>query len=379
LPANTAPIISEIPATNTLINTAISPLAFTIGDAETSAASLTLSGLSANTNLVANSSIIFGGSGSNRTVKVSPVAGQIGVAPITVTVSDGTNMANSTFGVMIRPAANVLLYDPFDYPDGSVVSNSGFLWDNHTGTFGQCQVINGQLQVTTAQTEDVAALLAGGPYAKNLGTVLYTCFKVNFQALPKTTPDHFAAFVAGSSLVGRVYAGTPTNSAPGTFRLFVGNGTSTNAPLMFPGEVSTNSTYTIVTRYNIDTATTMLWVDPAAETDPGVTANDPQNAVNISSLVFRQDSGLGATILVDDVKVGLSFASVTSSNSVSLNPIPLTLQRLGNNVVLSWSNPGFSLQAAPAPGVGFTNIPAASSPYTNPITGSAKFFRLQAN
>ena len=42
----------------------------------------------------------------------------------------------------------------------------------------------------------------------------------------------------------------------------------------------------------------------------------------------------------------------------------------------SWTNVGFSLQSAPAVPGPFTNIPAATSPYTNPLTAPQQFFRL---
>jgi hypothetical protein len=57
-------------------------------------------------------------------------------------------------------------------------------------------------------------------------------------------------------------------------------------------------------------------------------------------------------------------------------PIPLTAQRLGDALVLSWGNPAFALQAAPEPTGSYTNIPGASSPYTNAITEPQRFFRL---
>jgi hypothetical protein len=378
LPANTAPIISAIPATNTLVNTGVAPIAFTIGDAESPATDLILSAVSENPALVPNVNVVFGGSGSNRTVSVTPSTDRIGVAPITVRVSDGTNSASSTFGVMVRPSPAVLVYEPFDYHDGSVVTNSGFLWNNHTGASGQCQVTNGQLQVTTSQTEDVAITLPGGPYAKNAGTILYTSFKVNFQALPKNTPDYFAAFVSGSSQIARLYAGSATNAPAGTFQLAIANASNSTTP--YADDLNTNTTYVIVTRYNIDTAIATMWLNPASETDPGVTATDALTPASASSFLFRQGSSLGATILIDDLKIGLSFASVTTSNSTTAaTPIPLVLERFGNNVILTWTNPAFLLQSAPAMNSLFTNIPSAASPYTSPISPGARFFRLQAN
>jgi len=46
---------------------------------------------------------VFGGSSGNRTVRVTPIANQTGVANITVTVSDGTNNTSSSFQLDVRP------------------------------------------------------------------------------------------------------------------------------------------------------------------------------------------------------------------------------------------------------------------------------------
>jgi hypothetical protein len=54
----------------------------------------------------------------------------------------------------------------------------------------------------------------------------------------------------------------------------------------------------------------------------------------------------------------------------------LNIQRLGKNVVLSWTNAAFGLQSAPAITGTFTNVPVATSPYTNPISGGQRFFWL---
>ena len=75
---------------------------FTIGDAETPASNLTLSGSSDNSTLVLPADIVFGGSNSNRTVTVTPQSGQTGVANITITVSDGTDTASSVFQLSVR-------------------------------------------------------------------------------------------------------------------------------------------------------------------------------------------------------------------------------------------------------------------------------------
>ena len=57
----------------------------------------------------------------------------------------------------------------------------------------------------------------------------------------------------------------------------------------------------------------------------------------------------------------------------------LNIVHSGSAVVLSWGNPTFSLQAAPAVNGVYTNVTGATSPYTNTIGNPQKFFRLQGN
>ncbi|HZP12129.1 MAG TPA: Ig-like domain-containing protein [Nevskiaceae bacterium] len=100
---NTAPTLTQI--ANQAINedTATGALAFTVGDAESSASSLTVSGSSSNTSLVPNPNIVFGGSGANRTVTVTPAADRSGSATITYTVNDGSTTTSKTFTLTVNP------------------------------------------------------------------------------------------------------------------------------------------------------------------------------------------------------------------------------------------------------------------------------------
>jgi hypothetical protein len=58
-----------------------------------------------------------------------------------------------------------------------------------------------------------------------------------------------------------------------------------------------------------------------------------------------------------------------------VNSVPLNIRRQGNNVVLSWTLG--TLQAAGLVTGTYTNVTSATSPYTNAISGSAEYFRLQ--
>src|SRR6266571_6397176 len=104
--ANTAPTLSNIADLSTSQNTATAPIAFTVGDAQTAAGSLTVSGASSNPTLVPGANIVFGGSGANRTVTVTPALNQTGTATITVTVSDGSLTASKSFVLTVNPAGS---------------------------------------------------------------------------------------------------------------------------------------------------------------------------------------------------------------------------------------------------------------------------------
>ena len=64
-------------------------------------------------------------------------------------------------------------------------------------------------------------------------------------------------------------------------------------------------------------------------------------------------------------------------STASVSPIPLTLQRFGTNVVLSWTDSSFALQGAGAVNGSYTNVTGATSPFTNPIAAPLGFFRLK--
>ncbi|HOH41360.1 MAG TPA: hypothetical protein PK807_13880, partial [Verrucomicrobiota bacterium] len=74
----------------------------------------------------------------------------------------------------------------------------------------------------------------------------------------------------------------------------------------------------------------------------------------------------------------ISFYLARAVLSPPLTPIPLQWQVQHQQLVLSWTNAGFHLQAAPEAIGTYTNIPSATSPYTNSLTGPRRFFRLIA-
>jgi hypothetical protein len=98
--------LNEYPTISTISNQTINEdqstgaLSFNINDRETAAGSLTLSKASSSTTLVPTANIVFGGSGTNRTVTVTPALYKHGTATITITVTDGGNGSRSTSFVL---------------------------------------------------------------------------------------------------------------------------------------------------------------------------------------------------------------------------------------------------------------------------------------
>jgi hypothetical protein len=130
--ANTAPNIGAIPPQTIPANGTTGALPFTIGDAETPPASLTLARASSHPALIPPEGIVLGGAGADRTVTITPATNQSGVATITLTVSDGALATQTDFTVTVtetltswintQPGVGSLTA-PGDDPDGDGLPN----------------------------------------------------------------------------------------------------------------------------------------------------------------------------------------------------------------------------------------------------------------
>ncbi len=145
---NTAPTISDIADQSTTTGTLAGPINFTVGDAETAPGSLLVSATSSNTTLVPNGNIFFGGSGANRTLLISPAAGQNGTTTITVTVSDGTLTAMDTFVLTVSPPNT----PPTISDIGDQSTTPGTLVGPLSFTIGDGETAPGLLQVSATSS-----------------------------------------------------------------------------------------------------------------------------------------------------------------------------------------------------------------------------------
>jgi hypothetical protein len=236
----------------------------------------------------------------------------------------------STLVLMAVPGrADLLLEEPFAYPDGRLAEASGGLWTIHSGSL-PLNVEAGRVTLDqadgTSGREDAHRLLAQtfDPVADNV-TRLYAAFTVNFTALPfdggsSTAGSYFAHFKASAANQFYARIGAQTEGAlPGTFRLAVANadwGASSSVP--FPQDLSLGVTYEVAVRLDLATDQTTLWVHPTDEGSLAVTATDPISYSGvINAFAVRQGTtgsspnlGGPGTLTLGDLRVATTFAGV---------------------------------------------------------------------
>ena len=314
-----APSISTIPAQILAVGGTPQAIPFTVGDHESSPGTLTLSAYSSNTGLVPTANITFTTDGnSNRTVTVTPAAGQAGIVTIGVKVSDSVNVVSNNFTYTVAPQLGVLFTENFDaYADGSSPSQYHDLtflgvpspWITISGTAYQLMVSNKQAYIDQSLTEDIAAGVTNAPLGVASGAVVYYGFKVMLTSLPGTTGDYFITLRdTNTSFRAKVFACT-TNASSGTFRLGISNGANSPPNAQIQKDLYLNNPYFVVVRYNVGSAVANLWLNSVSETDPNVTATDGQSPSEIDAVVLRQQTFEGVEVM-DNLVISTAFADV---------------------------------------------------------------------
>ena len=285
-PPNTPPTISAIGAQVTNEDTATSAIAFTVGDAETAAGSLTVSGSSSNTVLVPNGNMVFGGSGANRTVTVTPAANQNGTAQITVTVSDGQVSTATAFTVTVN-AVN-------DAPTITAIANQ-------TTTVG---TVVGPLAFTVGDVETAAGSLTVSGSSSN--TVL--------------VPD--GSIVLGGSGANRTVTLTPAGTQTGTTQITV---------TVSDGQVSTATSFTLtlnatpsglMAAYAFDETSGTTALDTSGNGNNGVLTNGPLFVVGKNGNGVRLDGVNDYVDLGNPVSLRLT-GSMTLSAWINSSTFPV--------------------------------------------------------
>lgn len=164
---NDPPQISNITDRTIAEDSTTGPIAFTVSDIETAAGSLTLTRGSSNLALVPLANIVFGGSGANRTVTVTPAPNQSGTATITVNVSDGLYTVPDTF-VLTVGAAN----DPPTVTVGASPSTQEDTPVFVTGiSIGDIDAGGGNVSLTLSAVRGILTVSTSVPGGVNAGNI----------------------------------------------------------------------------------------------------------------------------------------------------------------------------------------------------------------
>ncbi|MDH3708569.1 MAG: T9SS type A sorting domain-containing protein [Cyclobacteriaceae bacterium] len=168
--ANTPPVIvSNITDQVTDMDVPVT-LDITVDDAETPAADLVFTATSDNATLVPNGNLVVGGSGADRTLTITPVAGEIGTARITLVLSDGTDQDQGSFNFIVNDPGNtgpltvslsVTDVNCFDGSNGRITSTVtggaapySYLWSNGGSSPGNSNLNAGTYTLTVTDADD---------------------------------------------------------------------------------------------------------------------------------------------------------------------------------------------------------------------------------
>ena len=186
--SNATPTISNIGSQNTAFQTPTVAIPVTVFDAETPLSSLVLSVTSSsNAALVPVGNIVFGGTGGNRTLVVTPANGQTGSSNIVIRVTDGSGaFSEVTFTLTVQPA-----------PAGASIASRNVFYNNASG-FGTSGANATDLLLNPVAAIDPtkSALLPGG----QASVANYTNYSrgINGLVIDITNPADLAAINAGS-------------------------------------------------------------------------------------------------------------------------------------------------------------------------------------
>lgn len=231
----------------------------------------------------------------------------------------------ATLALCVIPAlagAAVLYQDSFSYPNGNFTPNGG--WYAHSSGGVKPIQVNGTtvvVQESANPGEDV-----NHPFPQQLGTArTYSSFKLKLPtgSVVGTANDYIYHFRPGVpdtiGFVTRTYVGPPTAGGDYVFGVAAGSLTSTPLAPWATGLIF-GATYNVVVAYDGVTGTSTLWVDPAGEGSTSVSSvSATVTGKLLASVALRQASPTGATYgaIIDDVRVGESFADVGGSSNAA--------------------------------------------------------------
>ena len=198
----------------------------------------------------------------------------------------------------------VLVAEDFNYPDGSLVPNGG--WATTSGTAGDLLVSSGEAVVQHGTpSEDVEITfspITGDIYAG-------FDFSVDDLGAPYSNTGTDFEYFAHFNFKAQIDIVPPTGS--GDYSVGISSDANT-AEAVWGTDLTFGTTYRAIIRFNQDTGTAELWINPTMSSDTSIIGSD-DGAASVDSFDFRQsDSDENETIRVDDLMIGQTFNDVVT-------------------------------------------------------------------
>ncbi|MFO0691587.1 MAG: PQQ-dependent sugar dehydrogenase [Myxococcota bacterium] len=331
--ANTPPTITNILDTTTLEDTATAPIAFTVGDNQTAAGSLTVTALSSNPGVVPPTGLLLGGTGSTRTLSVVPAPDANGTSTITVSVSDGTATTSDTFVVTVTPVN--------DTPTISTLANqvtaSGVPTVPLPITIGDVETAAASLTLAGSSSNPalvpVANIVFGGSGTSRSVTVTPALGQTGTALITVTVSDGAASAPSSFTLTVTASNAPPTISDIGDW--ITAEDTSTGAILFTVGDAETAVTSLVVTATSSNPAVVAasglvlggsganrtLTVTPVANASGASTISVSVN----DGATIVSDTFVVTVVAVNDAPTISTVASQSTTAGVAVGPLAVTI------------------------------------------------------
>lgn len=239
-----------------------------------------------------------------------------------------------TFLITSLSFGQVIVAEGFSYPDGSLVPNGG--WATTSGTAGDLLVASGEAVVQhgtpSEDTEITFSPVTGDIYAG-------FDFSVDDLGAPYSSAGNDFEYFAHFSFRAQIDIVPPTGG--GDYSVGISSDQNT-AEAIWGTDLTFGTTYRAIIRFNQDTGTAELWINPTTSADTSIIGTD-DGATSVDSFDLRQsDSDENETIRVDDLMIGQTF------NDVLVFTPP--------------TNPTLALSDGPANGSTFVEDPETATP-----------------
>lgn len=226
-----------------------------------------------------------------------------------ITIVGGSGSSCDLSRTLYSPTCTPLpIIEDFNYVDGSLINNP--LWSNFSGTSGDLMVSSEQVLVQHGTPSEDAQI----QFAAVSGSVYYALdFTVVNPGSPisGTDNEYFATFKDGSfGFSGRLDIVPP--SGTGDFSVGIATDGAT-ADSVWATDLSYGIKYRATVKFNQDTNIAQLWINAIQETDTsilGADLDDPGRSI-VSFALRQSDSSLNEGILVDNLRIGTTFAETS--------------------------------------------------------------------